>query len=318
MASLRAKRWQNGWHRAAGSAGSGRRKGANGRVGLATGCCEMTVDPLVIFTPSGKRGRFAAGTTGPCGRAPAGGRPRFGLRRAGHLLALPGEPWPGATSPSTASTVEASALSPMERRSRSATLQVRDAQAGPAPRLPGDDRGRRGHRRSPRKPGAQAGGPQGRGHERTVEMDPATRLLFVEVAEPDMHEPSGDFERLARPRCATGRHRADLEARLSVLADPCSPRCARAAGQVTLAAPQGHRDARAGLRSTCSAGLLRGPPLRPGRRRGLDHHRRTSDRPAQRHRRGRLGRDEPADPLRRGSDEPGELRDDEPGAARPR
>jgi hypothetical protein len=28
-------------------------------------------------------------------------------------------------------------------------------------------------------------------------MDPATRLLYVEVAEPDMHEPSGDFERLA-------------------------------------------------------------------------------------------------------------------------
>ncbi len=32
---------------------------------------------------------------------------------------------------------------------------------------------------------------------RPIEMDPATRLLFVEVTEPDMHEPSGDFERLA-------------------------------------------------------------------------------------------------------------------------
>ena len=31
---------------------------------------------------------------------------------------------------------------------------------------------------------------------RPVKMTPATRLLYVEVAEPDMHEPSGDFERL--------------------------------------------------------------------------------------------------------------------------
>ncbi|TGD45061.1 DUF4445 domain-containing protein [Pseudotabrizicola sediminis] len=33
--------------------------------------------------------------------------------------------------------------------------------------------------------------------ERVIAMDPATRLLYVEVAEPDMHEPTGDFERLA-------------------------------------------------------------------------------------------------------------------------
>jgi uncharacterized 2Fe-2S/4Fe-4S cluster protein (DUF4445 family) len=31
---------------------------------------------------------------------------------------------------------------------------------------------------------------------RAIVMDPATRLYYVEVAEPDMHEPSGDFERL--------------------------------------------------------------------------------------------------------------------------
>ena len=31
---------------------------------------------------------------------------------------------------------------------------------------------------------------------RPIIMDPATRLYFVEVAEPDMHEPSGDLERL--------------------------------------------------------------------------------------------------------------------------
>ena len=33
---------------------------------------------------------------------------------------------------------------------------------------------------------------------RVIEMDPATKLYFVEVDEPDMHEPTGDLERLAR------------------------------------------------------------------------------------------------------------------------
>ena len=33
--------------------------------------------------------------------------------------------------------------------------------------------------------------------QRDIIMDPATRLLYVEVAEPDMHEPTGDFERVA-------------------------------------------------------------------------------------------------------------------------
>ncbi len=32
--------------------------------------------------------------------------------------------------------------------------------------------------------------------DRVIEMNPATRLYYVEVAEPDMHEPTGDFERL--------------------------------------------------------------------------------------------------------------------------
>ena len=28
-------------------------------------------------------------------------------------------------------------------------------------------------------------------------MDPATRLVMIDVVEPDMHEPSGDLERVA-------------------------------------------------------------------------------------------------------------------------
>ena len=37
---------------------------------------------------------------------------------------------------------------------------------------------------------------------RAITMDPATRLHYVEVAEPDMHEPSGDLERLAHALAA--------------------------------------------------------------------------------------------------------------------
>ena len=37
-----------------------------------------------------------------------------------------------------------------------------------------------------------------RAEARAIAMDPATRLYYVEVAEPDMHEPSGDLQRLER------------------------------------------------------------------------------------------------------------------------
>ena len=37
-----------------------------------------------------------------------------------------------------------------------------------------------------------------RAEARAIVMDPATRLYYVEVAEPDMHEPSGDLQRLER------------------------------------------------------------------------------------------------------------------------
>ena len=36
-----------------------------------------------------------------------------------------------------------------------------------------------------------------RAEVRDIQMDPATRLYYVTVAEPDMHDPSGDWERLA-------------------------------------------------------------------------------------------------------------------------
>ena len=61
---------------------------------------------------------------------------------------------------------------------------------------------------------------------------------------------------------------------------------------------------------------LRRPRLRHRRRRGLDDDRRPPLRARQRRGAGDGRRHEPADPVRRGSDEPGVLRDDEPRRAR--
>ena len=35
-----------------------------------------------------------------------------------------------------------------------------------------------------------------RAEARDIVMDPSVRLFYAEVAEPDMHDPTGDFERL--------------------------------------------------------------------------------------------------------------------------
>jgi uncharacterized 2Fe-2S/4Fe-4S cluster protein (DUF4445 family) len=73
---------------------------------------------------------------------------------------------------------------------------------------------------------------------RVIEMDPATKLYFVEVDEADMHEPSGDFERLAR---ALSREwgiegiRADLS-----LLSKLQPVLRKGKFQVTVALHRGH------------------------------------------------------------------------------
>jgi uncharacterized 2Fe-2S/4Fe-4S cluster protein (DUF4445 family) len=75
---------------------------------------------------------------------------------------------------------------------------------------------------------------------RVIEMDPATRLYFVEVDEPDMHEPTGDFERLARALQAEWDIPA-IRAELSLLAK-LQPALRKGKFQVTVALNKGHRD----------------------------------------------------------------------------
>ncbi len=137
-----------------------------------------------------------------------------------------------------------------------------------------------------------------------IEIDPVVRLYYVEVAEPDMHEPSSDLRRLQqalREQWGLDETHADL-----AMLD-------RPAEGVARGAMEGHRRAAQRPRHRVHHAGLRRARLRRRDRCRLDHHRRPPHRSHERRGRRRSRGDEPADPLRRRSDEPRLLRDDEPG-----
>ncbi|MFC2968269.1 ASKHA domain-containing protein [Acidimangrovimonas pyrenivorans] len=78
---------------------------------------------------------------------------------------------------------------------------------------------------------------------RAIVMDPASRLYYVEVAEPDMHEPSGDFERL-KAALKEQWQVADVEADLDILRK-LQPTLRKGEWKVTVALNKGNHDARA-------------------------------------------------------------------------
>ncbi len=151
------------------------------------------MDPIVIFSPSGKRGRVPAGTSvlaaarrlgvdldsvcggrGICGRcqiAPGYGEfPKHGVRVAEDALC-------------GRNAVEdrygrVRGLAQGRRLGCQATVRS-DAVIDVPPES-------QVHKQVIRKAAAV----------RDITMDPATRQYYVEVREPDMHEPSGDLERL--------------------------------------------------------------------------------------------------------------------------
>ncbi len=153
-----------------------------------------SVDALVAFMPSGKRGRFALGTPlleaarqlgvdlasvcggrGICGRCQI--RPSFGdfaklgiVSSADHLS----EPSPVEHAYRTRRGLKT------ERRLGCATLIKGDVVVDVPPES-------QVHRQLVRK----------RADARPVDIDPMIYLRYVEVREPDMHDPSGDFRRLA-------------------------------------------------------------------------------------------------------------------------
>jgi uncharacterized 2Fe-2S/4Fe-4S cluster protein (DUF4445 family) len=150
-------------------------------------------DALVVFTPSGKRGRFALGTPllqaartlGVDVDSVCGGRALCGRCQ---VLVMDGEfPKHGVTSSaahlSGVSAAEESfalrrALPPGHRLSCSALIEG-DLVIDVPP-------GSQVHRQVVRK-AADA---------RPITLDPVVHLHYVEVREPDMHDPSGDLQRL--------------------------------------------------------------------------------------------------------------------------
>jgi len=152
-------------------------------------------DPLVIFTPSGKRGRFAVGTPilqaardlGVDLDSVCGGR---GICSKCQVTPAYGE------FPKHGVTVRADALSPwnaVEERYKSKRGMIEGRRLGCQATVQGDvvidvPPESQVHKQVVRK----------RAEAREIVLDPATRLYYVEVEEPDMHVPTGDMERLLK------------------------------------------------------------------------------------------------------------------------
>ncbi len=150
-------------------------------------------DPLVIFTPSGKRGRFAVGTPvltaarqlGVDLDSVCGGRgicskcqvsPAFGEFSKHGVISRP-EALSGWNAVEERYKVKRG-LAEGRRLGCQATLQG-DVVIDVPPES-------QVHKQVVRK----------RAEAREIVLDPATRLYYVEVEEPDMHNPKGDLERL--------------------------------------------------------------------------------------------------------------------------
>jgi uncharacterized 2Fe-2S/4Fe-4S cluster protein (DUF4445 family) len=150
-------------------------------------------DPLVVFTPSGKRGRFPKGTPilqaarqlgvdidsvcggrAICGRCQVtvgeGDFAKHGIKSTRHSL--------GATTATEIRYGEKKPLAAGRRLSCQATLE-----ADVLIDVPPDSQV---HKQVVRK----------RAEVREIQLDPVLRLHYVEVAQPDMHDARGDFERL--------------------------------------------------------------------------------------------------------------------------
>jgi len=196
-------------------------------------------DPLVIFTPSGKRGRVAPGTSvlaaarqlGVDLDSVCGGR---GICSKCQVAPSYGQ------FPKHGVTVAEDALSPVnaveERYDRVRGLKP-GRRLGCQAAIHGDvvidvPPESQVHRQVVRKSASA----------RAITMDPATRPYLVEVAEPDMHEPSGDFERLSGALAAQWGIDG-LTAPLPVLAR-LQPALREGKWQVTLAVHRDHTGAR--------------------------------------------------------------------------
>ena len=196
-------------------------------------------DALVIFTPSGKRGRFPLGTPvltaarqlGVDLDSVCGGR---GICSKCQITPSYGD------FPKHGVTVESDALTEwnsVEERYKSKRGMTPGRRLGCQAQVMGDvvidvPPESQVHKQVIRKSATQ----------RDIVMDPATRLLYVEVAEPDMHEPTGDFERLATA-LETQWQVKDLAAGLPLMRR-LQPTLRKGEWKVTVALHKGNHDAR--------------------------------------------------------------------------
>ena len=150
-------------------------------------------DPLIVFTPSGKRGRFPVGTPilqaaralGVDIDSVCGGR---GLCGRCQILVAEGEFAKHGVSSSSASL---SPFSEPERRFSKRMPLAEGRRLSCSARVETDvvidvPASSQVHRQVVRK----------EAEVRTIELDPVVRLHFVQVKQPDMHDPSGDLRRL--------------------------------------------------------------------------------------------------------------------------
>lgn len=200
----------------------------------------MTKDPLVVFTPSGKRGTFPKGTPvlsaaralgvdldsvcgarGICSKcqiSPAYGEfPKHGVSVADTALSE----WNAVEQ----RYQEKRGLKPGRRLGCQAQIQS-DIVIDVPPES-------QVHKQVVRKAAS----------DRAIEMEPATKLYFVEVEAPDMHEPTGDLERLERALHAQWSI-AGIEMELAVL-QQLQPALRKGNWQVTVALYQDHKSPKA-------------------------------------------------------------------------
>ncbi len=196
----------------------------------------MSTDPLVIFTPSGKRGNFPVGTPvltaarqlGVDLDSVCGGR---GICSKCQITPSYGE------FPKHGLSVADDALSEwnaVEQRYQDKRGLISGRRLGCQATIQGDvvidvPPESQVHKQVVRKAATA----------RAITMDPATRLFFVEVAQPDMHEPTGDLERLELALRAQWDIPA-ITADLSVLSQ-LQPTLRKGNWQVTVALHSDHR-----------------------------------------------------------------------------
>ena len=110
-----------------------------------------------------------------------------------------------------------------------------------------------------------------RAEMRAIELDPVVRLHYVEVAEPDMHDPAGDLQRLEKALREQWNLKG-LDTDLRVI-QGLQKALRKGEWKVTVAVHHGKQI------TARLAGLPR-QDLWARRRHRLDHHRRASVRPA--------------------------------------